>query len=238
VLALVLIATALFLEAPRFLENLPAGRQECSGSPQIPGDGAIMGSDGCFLTGVVHTTQQGCAGSPDVPAAGAIMGPDGCLIAGTVGTNSEDPLAFPQQVVNVPPPAEEPVAPAEAVAGQATSPQATSPQARVGQGSQTAPASSPANESLHHPKAVELSRRLGVPLPDIRGNGTFEGDGSAEPVGDQPAAGSGAPTSVQVAGAANGSNPAPGAPLAPAAPPVGQGGAGDTEPGSPGLPPN
>lgn len=212
-LAAVPVAALLVLAGPRLLEMLPARGEECAGAEGL-GFRAIVGSDGCVLAGM------------------PVAAPDATLTqdSGTV-------LDFPQQVVDVPPPPPEPVLEAF------TSAVPAQPRAAGGSRPRAAPPAAPANQGPPPPDiAVQLFRQLGLPLPKLQSNGSFESDGTvAEPRVNQSTGGSGAPSTVVIDGTINGSNVSsapPSPPQPPAAPPPGQGGLGSTASGSPGLPPD
>jgi hypothetical protein len=214
-LAALPLAALLVLAGPRLLEMVPTRGEECAAGAEGLGFRAIIGSDGCVLAGMP-------VAAPDV----------------TLTQDSDTALSFPQEVVDVPPPPPEPAIEANAPAVQAAQP-------RSGGASRSgaAPAAAPANQGPPPPEiAVQLFRQLGLPLPNLQPNGTFESDGSmAEPRVNQSTGGAGAPSTVVIDGTINGtdvSSVPQAAPAPPAAPPPGQGGVGNTASGSPGLPPD
>lgn len=215
-LAAVPVAALLIVSGPRLLEMLPARGGECAGGAEGLGFRAIVGSDGCVLAGM--------------PVAASDM---------TLTQDSDAVLDFPQQVVDVPPPPPEPVLEGLPSAVQA----AAQPRAAGSSRPRAAPPAAPANQGPPPPDiAVQLFRQLGLPLPKLQPNGSFESDGTvAEPRVNQSTGGSGAPSTVVIDGTINGSNVSsepPPPPQPPAAPPPGQGGLGSTASGSPGLPPD
>jgi hypothetical protein len=215
VLAAVPVAALLVLAVPRLMEIVPTSSRQCTGGSGGSGTRAIVGSDGCVLAGIPTA-------DPDL----------------TLTHDPDTLLAFPQQVVEVPPPLPEP-APAAGTAAV----QAAQPRSAGASRPRTAPPAAPIDQGPPPPEiAVQLFRQLGLPLPKLLPNGTFESDGSmAEPRVNQSTGGAGAPSTVVIDGTINGSSvsSAPQAPPAPpAAPPPGQGGLGSTAPGSPGFPPD
>lgn len=217
------------------------------------GIGAIV-VVGLVAIGAIQQQRSGgevCTASTVTPAGGAsIIGPQsaGCSNADLAlnalaaqqtvegGTTSAE-LAFPDQVFAFTPP--------EAPAAPAPVPVSSAPGERVSAAGtfRQPPAPAPQNQGPPPPEvAVQLFRALGLPLPRLQPNGTFESNLPAEgPMVNQHqgAGGAGAPSEIFLDGTSLGVPQGGAQPPAPdPGPPPGQGGEGTTAPGSPGLPGN
>lgn len=213
----------------------------------------MLVTTGLVAIGAIQQQRAGqdiCTGSTVAPAGGAaLIGPQsaGCLNAdlalnAIIAQQSVAPgaesveLAFPDQVFAFTGPAEQ--------APPTPDPALSAPRRSAPAAGRARPAPAPAASQQQGPPppevAVQLFQALGLPLPQLQSNGTFESnmESGGGPVVNQHqgTGGAGAPSEVFLDGTSNGVPQGGAQPPAPDPGPLpGQGGLGDTAPGNLGL---